>query len=65
MELYKEEIEYFYRLTLIDIRDGVDLEELEMILKLYEEEENYEACAGILRAIKEARHQTIKNLLHD
>jgi len=61
----KEEIEHFYRITLIDIREGVSLEELEEILKLYEAEENYYACAGIHKAIQEARHQTIINLRND
>lgn len=61
----KEEIDYFYRLTMIDIRDGIDLEELKYLLDLYEEEENYLACAGIHKAIQEAKHKTIKEIRYD
>lgn len=58
----QEKITEYYHLTLIDIRDGVPLHELEEILKLYENEEDYEACAGILKAIQEVRYDTIKNI---
>lgn len=58
----KDIVEEFYFLTLIDIREGVSLEELEDIIKLYEEVEDYEACAGILKAVNEARYDTINNI---
>lgn len=58
----KDIVEEFYYLTLIDIREGVSLEELEDIIKLYEEVEDYEACAGILKAVNEARYDTINNI---
>jgi len=60
--LNKDIVEEFYFLTLIDIREGVSLEELEDIIKLYEEVEDYEACAGILKAVNEARYDTINNI---
>ena len=50
---------------MIDIRDGIDLEELEYLLDLYEEEENYLASAGIHKAIQEAKYQTIKGIRYD
>lgn len=62
MTLFEDEMYRFYRIALIDLLDGVSIDELELYLKLYEEEENYEACAGILKAIQEARHDTIQNI---
>ena len=59
----KELIEEFYLLTLIDIANGKDLSILEEAIDLYEEEEEYEACAGILKAIHESGYLTIKDLI--
>ena len=58
----EDEIYKFYRIAIIDLAEGVSVEELEIYLKMYEEEENYEACAGILKAIKETRYDTINNI---
>lgn len=58
----EEEIYKFYRIALLDLAEGVSLEELELYLKMYEEEENYEACAGILKAINETKYDTIQNI---
>ena len=58
----EDEINKFYRIALLDLVEGVTVEELELYLKMYEEEENYEACAGILKAIKETRYDTINNI---
>ncbi len=58
----KDIIEEFYLLTLLDIREGVSIQELEDIIQLYEDVEDYEACAGILKAIKETRYDTINNI---
>lgn len=57
-----KEIYRFYRIALLDIAEGVPLDELEIYIKMYEEEENYEACAGILKAIEETKHDTIINI---
>lgn len=57
-----DEIYKFYRIALIDLAEGVSLEELELYLKMYEEEENYEACAGILKAINETKYDTTQNI---
>ena len=43
----------FYLLALLDIENGVTLDQLKETLKMYESLEDYEACAGILKAIKE------------
>ena len=52
----------FYYLALADIRHGASLIELEEAIQLYEKEENYEACAGILKAINETKYLTLKDL---
>jgi len=58
----KDIIEEFYLLTLLDIKEGVSIQELEDIIQLYQDVEDYEACAGILKAINETRHDTITNI---
>ena len=52
----------FYYLALADIRHGASIEELEEAIELYEKEENYEACAGILKAINETKYLTLKDI---
>lgn len=54
-------LEYYF-LALNDIRNGSSVQELEEALKIYESSEEFEACAGILKAINEAKYTTIKNL---
>lgn len=46
----------FYLLALIDFQNGVSMEEMYKTLKMYEDLEDYEACAGILKAIKEIEY---------
>lgn len=58
----KEIIQEFYYLTLLDIKAGVSIHELEDVISLYENIEDYEACAGILKAINETRYDTINNI---
>ena len=59
----KDVIQEYYYLTLLDIREGVPLDELEEIIKLYEDVEDYEACAGILKAIQKTKYDTIQNII--
>ena len=59
----KEIVEEFYLLALVDIANGKDISELEEAIDLYEEAEEYEACAGILKAIHESGYMTIKDLI--
>ena len=59
----KEIVEEFYLLALVDIANGKDISELEEAIDLYEEAEEYEACAGILKAIHECGYMTIKDLI--
>ena len=51
----------FYLLALLDIENGVTLDELKQTLKMYEDIEDYEACAGILKAIKEIENDNRQN----
>ena len=60
----KDLIEEFYLLALIDISGGRDIIELEEAIDLYEQEEEYEACAGILKAIHESGYMTIKDIIN-
>ncbi len=54
-------LEYYY-LAMNDIKNGASIKELEEAMKIYEKTEEYEACAGILKAINEVKYMTIKNL---
>ena len=58
----KDIIEEFYYLALADIANGRSITELEEAIDMYEKIEEYEACAGILKAINETRHDTITNI---
>ena len=60
----KELIEEFYLLALADITNGKDIAELEEAIDMYEEVEEYEACAGILKAIHESGYMTIKDIIN-
>lgn len=60
----KDIIEEFYNLALLDIANGRSITELEEALDLYERAEEYEACAGILKAIHESGFMTIKDIIN-
>tara|TARA_R110002167_G_scaffold217321_1_gene422113 strand:+ start:708 stop:914 length:207 start_codon:yes stop_codon:yes gene_type:complete len=53
-----EEINKFYFMALLDIVGGTTKGEMQTMLQFYEELEMYEACAGILKAIKEHEYDT-------
>jgi len=59
---FKEEENLYYYLTIMSLLDGVPIIDLELELKLQEELENYSACSGINKAIKEADYKTYKDL---
>ena len=59
----KELITEFYLLALADITNGKDIGELDEAIDMYEETEEYEACAGILKAIHESGYMTIKDII--
>ena len=62
--LNKKLIEEFYLLALVDISNGRNIDELEEAIDMYEVVEEYEACAGILKAIHESGYMTIKDLIN-
>jgi len=62
--LNKDIIEEFYHLALLDIANGRSITELEEAINLYEKAEEYEACAGILKAIHESGFMTIKDIIN-
>jgi DNA-binding transcriptional MerR regulator len=45
--------EEYYLMSIHDYRKGTPLSKLKKILKLYEQTEMYEQCAGIYKAIQE------------
>jgi len=59
--LNKKVANEFYLLALLDIENGVTLDELKETLKMYEQIEDYYACAGILKAIKEIEYDNRKD----
>ena len=60
----KDIIEEFYNLASLDIANGRSILELEEALDLYERAEEFEACAGILKAIHESGYMTIKDIIN-
>ena len=60
----KELVQEFYLLALLDIAGGRDIKELEEAIDAYEKIEEYEACAGILKAIHESGYMTVNEILN-
>ncbi len=58
----KKKIEEYYLLTLIDIIEGIEVEELKEIIKEFEDEELYEQCAGMQKAIKAVSFMSINEI---
>lgn len=58
----KRSINDFYLMALYDLEQGYSIEELEDTLSLYLDIEEYEGCAGILKAINEIKYDTIINI---
>jgi hypothetical protein len=52
-------VSQYYIYALQDIADGSSIRDLEQALNYYEELEEYEACAGIKKAIVEVKESTI------
>lgn len=63
--LSKDLVSEFYLLALIDISNGKDIAELEEAIDMYEKVEEYEACAGILKAIHESGYKTIRGIINE
>jgi hypothetical protein len=61
-------IDDFYYMALVDLAEGASIGDLKAALKYYESLEDFEACAGILKALNEVRSDTItaiKNKLNE
>jgi hypothetical protein len=66
--LNKKIINEFYLMALKDLANGSPIQELEKAISYYEVLEDYEACAGIQRAIDEVKNDTlttIKKKIHE
>ena len=61
----KDIIDEFYLLALVDIANGKDIAELEEAIDMYEKIEEYEACAGILKAVHESGYMTIREIINE
>ena len=53
LKMNKKQKNEFYLMALLDINNGASYQEMCETIKMYEQHEEYEACAGILKAIKE------------
>lgn len=62
LELTKDEA---FAITLYDISKGESLDTMRMILKDYEEKEEYEACAGIYLAIEVSSFLTLTAVVEE
>ena len=52
----------FYLMALYDLEQGYTVDDLQETLRLYEEVQEFEGCAGILKAIEETKYDTIINI---
>lgn len=53
----KEIIREYWLIALLDFDEGASMKEMKKTLKMYEKIEMYEACAGILKAIKQIEYE--------
>ena len=58
----EEVINEYYLLALLDIVNGASIDDLNETIKLYENNEEYEACAGILKAINKSKYKSLIEL---
>ena len=56
----QELMDEYYVATIADFCDGISIEVLQEVLALYEDEENYLACAGMKKAIDSLKEVIIK-----
>ena len=49
-------------MALQDLSEGASIDDLEKAIAYYEALEDYEACEGILRAVKEVKESTINSI---
>lgn len=56
----QELMDEYYVATITDFCNGITIEVLEEVLVLYEDEENYLACAGMKKAIDSLKEVIVK-----
>lgn len=56
---YNKIISEYYLIALLEIKSGMTIKEAEEAIEMYIQEENYEACAGLYKALNE--HKYYKN----
>jgi len=61
-DLYKKKIDRSYYLTLRDLLAGVSYQELIEDLVDFERKEMYELCAGIFKALRQAKNKTYNEI---
>jgi hypothetical protein len=61
-DLYKKKINRSYYLTLRDLLSGVSYQELIDDLVDFEKKEMYELCAGIFKALRQAKNKTYNEI---
>jgi len=61
----KVRIDGFYKAALLEIIHGAELDDLNIILKDLEDEEMYEECEGLNKAIKLAKKSTKEQLKNE
>ncbi len=65
MSYDKERVSAYYLLGLHDIAKGLELKVLESVLSDLEEDEDYEACEGLSKAIKFAEKSTVIEIIEE
>ena len=55
-------IDNWYIVTLYEVINGEPISEVEWLISEFEDEEKYEECAGIKKALDLIEHKTIKEL---
>ncbi len=48
---YTKIINEYYLLALLEVNDGMTRQELKESIEMYKQDENYEACAGLTKAL--------------
>jgi len=61
----KEYSEEFYISVIQDIVQGTDIRLIEDVLSVLEDDEDYEACAGLIKGLERAKKATIEELLDE
>ena len=53
---YTKIINEYYLLALLEVNDGMTKQELKQSIEMFKKDENYEACAGLTKALNNSFH---------